>query len=156
MRNLIDAIKAWFGYAPRAVVSTEATTWIFDSATTSSLAVSAIEAELAEPAESVEAVLAVGAPVDPAPVAVVHHSERRMPLRLRSVGRLNKKSRRRKPVSAKTRKRAPDLYPMKRRPVVAKKPVLKVLQAKPKVRPSAMIIPFPAARIRKARLKLAA
>jgi hypothetical protein len=153
MRNLIDAIKAWFGYAPRAVVSTEATTWIFDSATTSSLAVSAIEAK---PAESVEAVLVTGETVDPAPVAAVHHSERRMSLRLRSVGRLNKKSRRRKPVSVKTRKRAPDLYPMKRRPALAKKPVLKVLQAKPKVRPSAMIIPFPAARIRKARLKLAA
>ena len=153
MLNLIDAIKAWFGFAPRAVVSTEATTWIFDSATTSSLAIPAIETE---PAECLDAVLAVGETVDPAPVAVVHHSDRRMPLRLRSVGRLNKKSRRRKPVSVKTRKRAPDLYPMKRRPVVAKKPVLKVLQAKPKVRPSAMIIPFPAARIRKARLKLAA
>lgn len=46
-------------------------------------------------------------------------------------------------VSARKAKRTPDLYPMKRRPAMARKPALKVLVERPKVRPSAMIIPMP-------------
>lgn len=46
-------------------------------------------------------------------------------------------------LSARGKKRSPDLYPMKRRPKTARKPTLKVLAPPSKVRPSAMIIQLP-------------
>lgn len=59
---------------------------------------------------------------------------------VRTVGRTAKTS---------LKKRAPDLYPMKRRKPVAHKPALKVLvhrpKSSPKVRPSAIIIQLPIA-----------
>ncbi|MDZ4843768.1 MAG: hypothetical protein SH859_16715 [Hyphomicrobium aestuarii] len=154
MRNVLAWLTALLGFAPRASATAAKTTSTHDSAnacygTVNVEADDTVPVEI-EPAATIAADTVLSSEHD-APT-----SNRRMSLRLRSVGCLNKKSRRRKPGSVKTRKRAPDLYPMKRRPAVAKKPVLKVLQPKPKVRPSAMIIQFPAARIRKARLKMAA
>lgn len=89
-------------------------------------------------------------------------------LRLASVNRINrterKKKRRRKmsatrgntprPALAQkqraTAKRAPALFPIKRKAAVAKKATLKVLTERPKVRVSATIIPWAVASVRRA------
>jgi hypothetical protein len=88
--------------------------------------------------------------------------------RLASVNRINrterKKKRRRKMSATRgstprpslaqkqraTAKRAPALFPIKRKTAVAKKATLKVLTERPKVRVSATIIPWPVASVRRA------
>lgn len=122
-----------------------------------SLPVEATLSPAPAPTATVEAAI-VPAPeaiATPAPAARI--SRRTLALRLAGAARANRvKSGVRKtrkapaslaprPVAAKgtIAKRTPDLYPMKRRPPKARKPALKVLVARPKVRPSAMIIPMP-------------
>ena len=155
MQSVIKTLMTWLGFAPAAVAQ-DATVWVYDNS--KDLAVVASQSQssiIAIEGDGTKAVQTVGE-VEPDMVATPARNPRLFAARLSSVGRINRKAAVRKPIVKAAGKRSPDLYPMKRRAPVAKKPVLKVLTIKPKVRPSAMIIPFPAARVRKAKLKLAA
>lgn len=143
MRHAIAKLLAWLGWTAPAA----ATPPLVVSNTLADITVS-VEAHIEVPVETAVAT--------PSTIAEARPQTTLIAVRLKSVSRVNKKARQRKYVAARKKKRTPDLYPMKRRAAVARKPELKVLRAKPTVRPSAMIIPFPVARLRKSKLKLAA
>ena len=75
--------------------------------------------------------------------------------RLRSVAKLNHRKDRNRPslkAGRKTLKRAPQLFPVKRKAVVAKRPTTKIIVTPPK-RPSAVIIALPTGAQRAALVK---
>ncbi|MBX9926892.1 MAG: hypothetical protein K2Y05_11080 [Hyphomicrobiaceae bacterium] len=155
MQSVIKTLMTWLGFAPAAVAQ-GATVWIYDNSTDlAAVAGDGPSTIIGSEDDETKAVQTSGE-VTPEVAASPTRDTRLFAARLSSVGRINRKAAVRKPIAKAAGKRSPDLYPMKRRAPVAKKPVLKVLTIKPKVRPSAMIIPFPAARIRKAKMKLAA
>ncbi len=143
MQRMIKIFMLWLGFAPTPVAAAAApTVWVYDNAA--------------------ELVVVDGLPLQNAvavalpPKTRTAMKSRRFAARLTSVSRINRKATARKPIGKAFGQRTPDLYPMKRPVLVSKKPTLKVLAIKPKVRPSAMIIPFPAARVRKAKFRIAA